>query len=577
MRKIILGIILLILLAFTCYDKFITQFVWVNPNVYTGSFAYISKTIKTINNAIKSAKTSCGKDVNIIYNNAYGSGFIKGNSIPNDLDYSVGVHLGKYTFNGNNANEIATEIDKKMTKFQKEFYSNIDFLPESTLFSNNNPSPLNYLAIRTNPENIKSMAMNIPHLFEHKMYTTYTNKIFYDENQKEYPILFPFTLKENEILIENYTPIKLYTDTIKYSKDTTKFLREITIVIDFYADIEKDGDVVSTEIVAESFTGQRLQLSRRFFVPIVFTGNNSAKYLKNLAFLNNDDKYIEYRLFNFQRHLNEFSNLKELKERPVKLFKRVLQCTDLIMPLLDTEVKNNITETISKNLSNEKVIIINDYETAVSNLIDITMMDTMFFKLQMKNKIDEHITKINELATLMDRPDFLNKEEYKIVKSFTDEMTKRIKTIKTREDLTKYNEFLMVDSSPVYLLLNGKIQTNLSDYSNIIKYIDVFGQTFANAGFHRIDVCWLDKNLMGIVKNDYTKGIKDLKAMAKANRLPDVEYKLIDQKVLSGPKVRYSVWVRYGATSEEEKIWQEMRTKLLKDKKNFKVKRRFSL
>ena len=122
----------------------------------------------------------------------------------------------------------------------------------------------------------------------------------------------------------------------------------------------------------------------------------------------------------------------------------------------------------------------------------------------------------------------------------------------------------MTNSVPVYLLLNDKIQTNLSDYINIIKYIDVFGKIFTGAGFHKIDMCWLDKNLIGVVRDDYTKNVKDLKTMAKANRLPDVEYKLIDRSTLSGPKVRYSIWVRYGATPAEEKNWQEMKTKLLK-------------
>ena len=312
-------------------------------------------------------------------------------------------------------------------------------------------------------------------------------------------------------------------------------------------------------------------------MPIVFTGNNSAKYLNNLVLLNDDNKYIEYRLFNFQRHLNEFSNLKELKDRPIKLFKRVLQCTDLIMPLLDEEIKNDITKTITENLNNEKIILINDYETAVSSLIDITMMQNMFFKLQKDGKINDHIVKINELSNLMGNATFLNKDEYQTVKTFTEALTNQIKTIETIEDLEIYNNSLMTNSVPVYLLLNDKIQTNLSDYSNIIKYIDVFGKIFTGAGFHKIDMCWLDKNLIGVVRDDYTKNVKDLKAMAKANRLPDVEYKLINRSTLSGPKVRYSIWVRYGATPAEEKNWHEMKTKLLKDKNNFKLKRKFSL
>ena len=60
------------------------------------------------------------------------------------------------------------------------------------------------------------------------------------------------------------------------------FPREVTIIVDYYVDIEntKLNKQKTIEIVAESFTGQRLQLFRRFFVPNVFIGEESAKFLE---------------------------------------------------------------------------------------------------------------------------------------------------------------------------------------------------------------------------------------------------------------------------------------------------------
>ena len=84
-----LSLILLILLAVLVFDRFIVQIVWVNPNVNTKVFPYISKTLKDIDKALNytvSIMKSNKLDVKILYKNAYGSGFLKHNPIPNDLD-----------------------------------------------------------------------------------------------------------------------------------------------------------------------------------------------------------------------------------------------------------------------------------------------------------------------------------------------------------------------------------------------------------------------------------------------------------------------------------------------------------
>ena len=93
MKKILL-LSLLLLLGYLLFDRFALQVVWVNPNVNTAVFPYISKSLKEIDKAVSHtalAMKSSRLDVKILYKNAYGSGFLKYNSIPNDLDYSIGI------------------------------------------------------------------------------------------------------------------------------------------------------------------------------------------------------------------------------------------------------------------------------------------------------------------------------------------------------------------------------------------------------------------------------------------------------------------------------------------------------
>lgn len=577
-----LSLILLILLAVLVFDRFIVQIVWVNPNVNTKVFPYISKTLKDIDKALNytvSIMRSNKLDVKILYKNAYGSGFLKHNPIPNDLDYSIGIYLGEYDFDGQNSLEIAREIDRKMSLFQAEFYNYINTIDPGKFYSDYSVMSSLTESSYKSDANIKAITSSIPNLFNHKNYIIYTDKILLDKNKKAVHMTFPFILKENEILIEDFSPVTVYTELVKYNKNTRGMMREITIVTDFYADIKKGDELVKAEIVAESFTGQRLQLTRRFFVPVIFTGHRSARYLKHLNLLTNNDDYIEYRLFNFKRHLQEFSNLNELEMRPVKLFKRVLQCEDLILPLLAPETVEEINNTIEANLNNPKIQLINDWQTAFENLAKITAMPRLYLKAQYKNKITRHLDSMKQITLEMKTSGLFNKDDIALIENFTNDIAERQKLINSESKLDEYHKYILKNSDPVIDAAIRITTEATRDKEKIIGYIDTFGKILEAAGFHKIDMCWLDKNLIGIVKDDFTSTIeeKDLKLMAKENGLADVEYKFINKSSLSGTKVRYALWVRYNPTDKENQIYENMKSELLKDKTNFNIKRRFIL
>ena len=581
MRKFLL-VILFALLAYLIFNKYAVQFVWVNPNANTKVFPYISKAVRELDNALNYsilAMKSSQYEVKVKYKNAYGSGFIKNNPIPNDLDYSLGIWLGEYEYDGKNAEEIAKSIDEKMTLFQTEFYNYVGAISPGKFYSNYDAlSSIQKLYNKRNA-NIKSISESIPKLFEHKDYIVYTTKTLLDDNQNPLLMTFPFILKKNEILIEDYSPLTFYTPYIKYAKDTRNMLRELTVVVDFYVTVKKGEEAIEAEIVAESFTGQRLQLTRRFFVPVVFAGNASAKYLKKLSLLTDDDTYIEYRMFNFKRHLQEFSNLKEMQERPIKLFKRVLQCTDLALPLLDKNTVNDMTATIVKNLNKPEIKLINDYQTAFSNLIQMSGLQNLFLKAQSDNgQITKHIDAMLKIVEEMKASGAFDKEFTEAIEKATTEVKEQAAAINSPEKLKEFQTSLLDRIVQLNPMLNKKIVESVTEMDKILSFIETFNKMMNMAGFHKIDMCWLNNDLIGIVKDDFTKNIpeKELKNFAKQNNLADVNYRFISAAELAGPKVRYAVWVRYNPTAEEEKVWQQMRSELLADKKNFKVKRRFT-
>ena len=120
MKKIIICSIVLLIGLFLVFKRVVT-FVWVNPYTYTGSYSQIAKVIRKIDKNLSFANKYSkneGKGFEYIFENAYGSGFLNNNLIPNDLDYSVGLNLGEYIYDGTNSEEIANSVVDKMNSFQ---------------------------------------------------------------------------------------------------------------------------------------------------------------------------------------------------------------------------------------------------------------------------------------------------------------------------------------------------------------------------------------------------------------------------------------------------------------------------
>ena len=578
MRNKIILLVFAFFLGLLCFNKFVLQIVWVNPNVNTRVFPYITKSMKELDKALHHsimAVKAEKSDARIMYENAYGSGFLKMNTIPNDLDYSVGIYLGEYEYNGENAKEIAKQIENVMTAFQIAFYNYInEFVPDKFYADYNTFQSIQKFSYNKK-NNIESITKSLPEIFNKKDYVLYTTKMIQHEHStEETPMMFPFILKKNEILIEDYSPITLFSKIVEYSNETRPILREITIVTDFYADIKQGKDTIHAEIVAESFKGQRLQLSRRFFVPVVFVGNNSANFLKHFEPLNNNDTYIEYRMFNFRRHIQEISNLTNMQERPIKLLKRILQATDLIAPALDEKTLSEITDTVGGLLENPQIKLINDYETAYSNLLQIVGNPNIYNQTG-KDNLNKHIQEMYNIIEEMKATNKFDEKNISELTRFTNDLN--LDKIKSEEDIKAYYDKALIQAQPASYMLDTIVMQIIP--KEVYQYSDKFLDIIQKAGYHQINICWLDKNLIGVVKDDFTSKIpaNKLKEMAVQNNLVNAEYKFIKPSELSGPKVRYMVWVRYNSSNEENQEWENIKSKLIADKDNFNIKRRLAI
>ncbi len=572
------GIVVVVLVVFLAL-RYTCEFVYVSPTVNTEVFPYIAKSIKQVDRALNKAVFDSfidGKRVKINYKNAYGSGFLLNNPIPNDLDFSVGVNLGRYKYDGTNSKEIAENLYDKIQFFQQSLLDSINNDLDG-YYSNTSVVASVIKSVNDRKDAVNAISSSFDSIFKDKDYVVYLSK----KDSKNVEVDLPFVLKSNEILIEDFPPVTLFTKDVLYYPNQENFLRELTIVIDYSFEIEnvKTAEVKDIELVGESFLGQRLQLSRRFFVPIAFIGENSANYLKTLSYLNSDEEYLNYRLFNFGRHLQEVRNLTEFDERPVKLLKRVLQCANLIKPVLSQKEFEEINSSILDSLSNPNLSCINDYYTILGNLIQITSSPSLFFKLKNKNEFKQLFIALENDLDILKNAGLLNSRDYQALKNANIELENACASAKKLSDVDYINLYLLkfMDSEflPVQRSVFAKI---ISAGANIESYVAKFNKIYEDAGFHLVDFYWLDKNTIGILKDNFTSSIKqdDLKKMALENNLVDVNYVFIDKSSDKINKsIHYSLWVRYNPTKVEEQNWQLLRTKLLNDKKNFNIKRKF--
>lgn len=571
-------LILLFTLALLALKYFIVECVYVNPLVNTSGFSHISKSINLLNKGLDFAVRKCnsdGLDMKILYKNAYGSGFLKENPIPNDLDYSVGVHLGKYKYDGTNAKKIAFEVNNKIFLFQNAYYDYLfryqkdKFYADTTILNS-------FLTDGTKRrENIKSFVDSIDKVFEDKDYVYYTKKELYPDKF----IDLPFILRSNEILLEDFPPITLYSDKVKYYDSDVNFPREVTIIVDYYVDIEntKLNKQKTIEIVAESFTGQRLQLFRRFFVPNVFIGEESAKFLDNLTYLNDSEEYINYRLLNFNRHLQEIQNLNEFNGKPVKMLKRIHQCADLISPVLSEAEKDDIYSMINENLSNKDVQLLNTYSTALGNLTYFLFSRQVYPEAYDNGDINRIIKVMDDSLNQMKINGNISQESIEKLLIFDKSIKTKLRGIRTPHELYLYYMKLYDDiENNINPIINSMFESLIKYKKEIRVYTELFADIYGKAGFHKIDLYWLDKNTLGILKDDFTKNIKteNLYKMVKDNDLIDVNYKIVDKKDIKLNSIKYSLWVRYNSTPEEDKNFELLKQKLIKDKNNFNIKRR---
>ena len=572
-KKIIYSVIIIALMVFALYKSTIL-FVYTNPYTETSVFKYIAPTVAKLSNSLDAAREYSkneGYDFEYVFLDPYGSGFLKHNPIPNDLDMEVGLYLGDYEYDGKNGEELAEEIVKKIESFRYAF----NFIVNSNnkdIYMAQTPFELLHDIETHHSREVWSISSSLNNVVEGKNYIKFVYRTFH-RNKYSYKVDFPYMMSSNELLLTGYPAIIMMAENMKYSKNTRNYLREISVIPQFYINLKYKDKTTLVEIIPESYFGARLHLKRRFFASSIFANKYSIDYLKNLPLLTDDNQYVFFRLLSFKRHLLEIENIVETGyDRPLKIYKRIMQAADMVQPLLEPEMYKGIEQYVEKNLSNRDLVLLNEYENISGVLHSVQRAPGMFLKLHGKGIMQNMYNQGSEILDELYANGNADKKYLDEIKEFHETKFKPLLSAKSEYEII----LLPMDKrySNLKIVLRKAMLPLIEDKDKIDETIKVFNSVFINAGFHKTYLYWLDPTTIGVIKDNYTKDIKDVKQFAIDNGLAEMQYKLIDKSQIPSDTLKYEIWTRFNPTEIEIQNYNEMVSKLLKDKKNFNIKKR---
>ena len=578
-KKIIfLSVVLLILISILIHNSFI-KYVYVNPQVNTKSLKFISKSIKYIDKKLDLVMKTCNKDfpdMKYVYKNYYGSGFLKENTIPNDLDASVGVDLGVYEYDGNNAFEIAKDIETKIANYHIFSYM-VFSSSKKPVFVEDFPvfSVISELS-KKRETSINNIEDGVKQVMANNVQVIYLKKKYKGED-----VDYTFILNPNEVLVNDFPPLITFTKGIVYNKEMLNYPRELSIISDFFVKIKntKTNEVKNIELIEESFLGERFQISRRFFVPIVFTGNQSLAFLKSLDYLNDDKKFIDMRMFNYFRYIDEIELYFDYTVSPIKLVKRMHQCLDIIYPALSDEQRDKIYSDMRVVMQNKDIWYANEYLNSMKNITSCVINQHIFKRANETMFLSDLITVMNNsYDKLSENKDY--EKEMKDLSMYHYKIMSMIKNLNSKEKLQELASYMSDGYIKISVPVAKIINKNINNKNELLKDYELLKSVMTDAGFRKIELFYTDKNIIYVVKDEFTKNLStnNLKERAKNNDLPDAQDVLINKdnmKKMSRSEIKY---IRFNTTKAQDEYWQNLQQKLLEDKKTkFKIKRKYVL
>ena len=576
--SLILFFIIFIFLILCCLffiHKRAIHYYWTNNYTETSVLKYISGTVREIQIALdKTIKESqkIGRNYKILYQSAYGSGFIEDNPIPNDLDYNIILHLGDFEYDGKNSEDVAEKIMQQIENFT-DIFSEILREKSSKLYVVKEKEQLRRYFINTHDALVNSITKSIDDAISGNGYHKYTIKTNEDKSKE---FLFTYNLNPGELILEEYRPIIIYGKEIRYNNKMKDYLRELSIVFCYSANIIYKGKVYLVTFSPESVFTEVASLENRLYASNIFIGNDISNYLENLPVIKDTNINVKYRIWAICRHFESVVYFQTYDTKPIKYLKRMKQLKDMLGPLLDTESQNKIERIVHENFYNRDIQLLNEYKNICSNWMNMTRFYSFYRNINKFGEVKKMDKTLTKIIDELDERGNVGLEAIAEFKYYQKEMEKFFDKLYLN-DFKLLREDVFGDKYDNHLIfVNNIIFKQLKDMDELHECLSKCFKIMNDAGLYMLNAVWLDRENIGIKKNEFTKKIDNINKFAKENNLPSGHYKLVNASQFPPKETTVSrrFWVRYKSTPEEDKRYEEIIDILSKDKENHSLKQK---
>ena len=573
-RVYFLAAILFVLVLFVLC-RGVVVFMKVNPYVDTKALSYIAPTIKYIDDILDSAKNSSaysGYNYKYLYLLERGSEFLKDNPIPNDVDFEVGIYLGEYDYNKDNVEDLASELLDKTNSFV--YNLNMILNNDKANIAKSPITILENLEQLRHPYTLRIVA-SLNRMAEGKFYLHPSNFMLKKEGHS-FKVDYPEVVNSNEIWLYGYPRIIFYNDDVRFNRDTRMYPREITLHPTYYFHLNQGGEKKLVELSAFNNFGINLDPRNAIFSTTVFENMYSRPFIADLSkryYLSDEnDMYVKTRMYNLVNMLKEIWNKQRGADdyRPIKVIKRLMQAADIVNPIVDENIYREIADITSKNLHKKEIQLLNEYDNVIG-VLDNARYAVTYNRMKRTGKVDSLKQIAADIVNEMAETSIAKSSNYAIIKEFQDKYMDTFVSSNELDDTTEID--LKMDN--MLRALHKEMIAQTVEEDKVQKYVKYFYDIMVKAGYHRIYLYWIDDDTIGILRDDFTKNIKNIDDFVKSNDLAKFKYVLISEKQIPLETVRYEFFARYNPTPEQEKYFQSIRKALLDDKKNFKIRTYF--
>lgn len=363
----------------------------IHPATSEACIPYLDDAVQVLNIRLEDILTvsrARGYDFRYIFQGGYGSGFLRLNTVGNDLDYSLKTHLGELDVTGRDAEAAADALLKRIEGFLNSYLDVMihDRGPELV--------PIWFSYMRKG--RLRSRKFYRKHLAE-SFDDLWKDRDHYMMFESRDGTIVPSSVPAGTLTLWTHLMPSSHSNQIRYREDMFPGIREFSVGLSFYVDLVDKGKASGWRsrrdvpvLCMHPYSGRMIGLDR-YFIFIAPVGERSREYVERQV-RKDPELWTSYRI-NVGGDLVEQVEVQLARGLPLKALKRLHQAFDYLKPIFDENFCAEIEEFLERRMNDPDVLLSEETRVLASQAAKV---------LSNRTSMDVYLDS-GDLALVMDR------------------------------------------------------------------------------------------------------------------------------------------------------------------------------